>query len=70
MLCHRKAVHVTIDTINVCPQDLGQKNFGHVTCKVCGMVYTSGQPADQAEHLHFHKNYLSGINFPVSLWVT
>ena len=47
-------------------QDLGQKDFSHVTCSVCGMVYTSGQPTDQAEHLHFHKSYLSGVNFPVS----
>lgn len=47
-------------------QDYGQKLFGHVTCKVCGMVYTHGQLDDQTEHSRFHKKFVTGINFPVS----
>ena len=48
-------------------QDLGQKTFGHVTCKVCGMVYTYGQADDRSEHYKFHRKFLSGVKFPVSL---
>ena len=48
-------------------QDFGQKTLGHVTCKVCGMVYTFGQPDDQSEHFKFHRKFLSGVKFPVSL---
>ena len=47
-------------------QDLGQKTFGHVTCEVCGMVYTFGQPDDQVEHFKFHKKFISGVKFVVS----
>lgn len=43
--------------------DLGQKNFGHVTCKVCGMVYTFGQAEDEGEHSKFHRKYLRGVSF-------
>lgn len=43
--------------------DLGQKNFGHVTCKVCGMVYTFGQAEDEGEHTRFHRKYLTGVSF-------
>ena len=43
--------------------DLGQKNFGHVTCKVCGMVYTFGQAEDEREHMKFHRKYLTGLSF-------
>ena len=30
------------------------------------MIYTIGEPSDQAEHLQFHKSFLSGVTFPVS----
>lgn len=43
--------------------DLGQRNFGHVTCKVCGMVYTFGQAEDEGEHSRFHRKYLKGVSF-------
>ena len=43
--------------------DFGQKNLGHVTCKVCGMVYTFGQAEDENEHAKFHKRYLAGVSF-------
>ena len=48
------------------PQDLGQKTFGHVTCDVCGMVYTFGQADDQVEHIKFHRKFVSGVRFMVS----
>ncbi len=47
-------------------KDLGQKTFGHVTCKVCGMVYTFGQAEDEMEHVKFHKKFISGVKFAVS----
>ena len=43
--------------------DLGQKNFGHVTCRACGMVYSLGQAQDEADHSRFHRRYLAGVSF-------
>ena len=43
--------------------DLGQKNFGHVTCKVCGMVYIPGQDWDEKLHTRFHKQFFAGVAF-------
>ena len=47
-------------------KDLGQKDFGHVTCPTCGMVYTKAQPDDEAEHIRHHKRFVSGLRFSVS----
>ncbi|XP_078361975.1 uncharacterized protein LOC144646304 isoform X2 [Oculina patagonica] len=44
--------------------DLGQKDFGHVTCPTCGMVYTRAQPDDEAAHIRHHKSFVSGLRFP------
>jgi len=43
--------------------DLGQKDFGHVTCPTCGMVYTRAQPDDEAAHIRHHKSFVSGLRF-------
>ncbi|XP_068747981.1 N-acetyltransferase ESCO1-like isoform X2 [Montipora capricornis] len=43
--------------------DLGQKDFGHVTCPTCGMVYTKAQPEDEAAHIRHHKSFVSGLRF-------
>jgi hypothetical protein len=44
--------------------DVGQKGFGPVTCKVCGMLYTP-QSADDAErHVIYHKKFTEGMTFP------
>lgn len=43
--------------------DLGQKRFGHVTCKGCGMVYSVGLKQDEGDHVKFHKKYLAGVSF-------
>ncbi|XP_064382282.1 N-acetyltransferase ESCO2-like [Halichondria panicea] len=44
--------------------DCGQKLLGHVTCKLCGMVYTHTQLDDQVEHSRFHSRFVAGVNFP------
>ena len=49
-----------------CCQDLGQKDFGHVTCPTCGMVYTRAQPDDEAAHIRHHKSFVNGLKFTVS----
>ena len=43
--------------------DLGQKNFGHITCPTCNMVYTSAQPEDEAYHIKFHHKVISALRF-------
>lgn len=43
--------------------DLGQKDFGHVTCQTCNMVYTRAQPEDEADHLKFHRKFVTGLRF-------
>ncbi|TMW65208.1 hypothetical protein Poli38472_009375 [Pythium oligandrum] len=42
--------------------DLGQKDFGkHVTCRLCGLLYTAGQEEDELEHQRFCKKQKKGI---------
>lgn len=43
--------------------DLGQKKFGHITCSICGMVYTQAESDDEDSHRLFHERFLSGIRF-------
>ncbi|KAK3727808.1 hypothetical protein QZH41_008230 [Actinostola sp. cb2023] len=43
--------------------DLGQRNFGHVTCTRCGMVYTHAQPDDEIDHIRHHKKFVNGLRF-------
>ncbi|EDO47526.1 predicted protein, partial [Nematostella vectensis] len=43
--------------------DLGQRNFGHITCATCGMVYMSAQPDDEADHIRHHKKFVNGLKF-------
>eukprot|EP00958_Prasinococcus_capsulatus_P019374 scaffold2378_cov424-Prasinococcus_capsulatus_cf.AAC.2 len=45
--------------------DVGQKNFDHVTCKVCGLLYAKGQPSDERTHASHHSNYVHGVRFQV-----
>jgi len=33
----------------------GQKKFGGVLCKECGIFYSRGEPEDEAEHDKYHK---------------
>lgn len=34
--------------------DLGQKNFGHVRCPTCGLLYARGEAEDERVHADFH----------------
>ncbi|XP_012566873.1 N-acetyltransferase ESCO2 isoform X1 [Hydra vulgaris] len=44
--------------------DLGQKNFGHVTCTICGMVYTKSQVDDETQHAKYHEKLVQKLKFP------
>ena len=39
--------------------DLGQSNFGHTKCPVCGLLYTVGEPSDEKAHKQFHRKFLN-----------
>ena len=43
--------------------DAGQKAFGAIQCKLCGMVYTVSLPHDQKQHAVFHKRFLDSVKF-------
>ncbi|XP_029452760.1 N-acetyltransferase ESCO2 [Rhinatrema bivittatum] len=43
--------------------DAGQKHFGAVTCRFCGMIYTAASPEDEAQHVQYHQRFLEGIKF-------
>lgn len=45
--------------------DLGQTNFTHTTCSVCGLVYAMGVQQDDKVHNTFHKAFVEGITFKV-----
>lgn len=48
-------------------QDIGQKDFGHMTCMTCGMVYTTSQEEDEAQHAKYHQNIVQKLKFTVSI---
>ncbi|XP_036607750.1 N-acetyltransferase ESCO2 [Trichosurus vulpecula] len=43
--------------------DAGQKHFGAIVCKSCGMIYTAASPEDEAQHAHYHQRFLEGIKY-------
>lgn len=43
--------------------DAGQKHFGAIVCKSCGMVYSSASPEDEAHHVQYHQRFLDGIKY-------
>lgn len=47
------------------PQDAGQKHFGAVGCKSCGMIYTAGNPEDEAQHIQHHERFLEALRYVV-----
>ena len=47
-------------------QDVGQEKFGATQCRVCGMVYTPVDAADEAAHAKFHQSTVAALKFPVS----
>ncbi|XP_078460581.1 uncharacterized protein LOC144725022 [Lampetra planeri] len=43
--------------------DAGQTRVGVQTCDTCGMMYSAASPEDEAQHLQFHKRFISTIRF-------
>ncbi|XP_062926150.1 N-acetyltransferase ESCO2 isoform X1 [Mobula hypostoma] len=43
--------------------DAGQKHFGPIMCKYCGMVYTAANPEDELQHLQYHQRFLERLRF-------
>ncbi|XP_074066108.1 N-acetyltransferase ESCO2 isoform X2 [Macrotis lagotis] len=43
--------------------DAGQKHFGAIVCKSCGMIYSAASPEDEAQHAHYHQRFLEGIKY-------
>ncbi|ORY00913.1 hypothetical protein K493DRAFT_335140 [Basidiobolus meristosporus CBS 931.73] len=44
--------------------ELGQKNFGLITCPECKMQYSRGQEDDDAFHDKYHRAVIAGIEYP------
>ena len=38
--------------------DLGQSNFAHTRCEVCGLVYAVGEPEDEKTHRDYHRRHV------------
>nr|XP_032657601.1 N-acetyltransferase ESCO2 isoform X2 [Chelonoidis abingdonii] len=43
--------------------DAGQRHFGAIICKSCGMIYTAASPEDEAQHIQHHQRFLEGIKY-------
>ncbi|GCC16831.1 N-acetyltransferase ESCO2 [Chiloscyllium punctatum] len=43
--------------------DAGQKHFGAVMCRSCGMIYTASNPEDEAQHIQYHQRFLEGLRY-------
>ncbi|RXM32198.1 N-acetyltransferase ESCO2 [Acipenser ruthenus] len=43
--------------------DAGQKHFGAIVCKSCGMIYTAGSTEDEFQHTQYHQSLLDKIKF-------
>ncbi|KAM9382254.1 N-acetyltransferase ESCO2 [Phaethornis superciliosus] len=43
--------------------DAGQKHFGAIVCKSCGMLYTAASPEDEAQHIQHHERFLEGLRY-------
>ncbi|KAM7119153.1 N-acetyltransferase ESCO2 isoform 2-T3 [Ciconia maguari] len=54
-LCKRSSDQMIIDA--------GQKHFGAVVCKSCGMIYTAASPEDEAQHIQHHERFLEGLRY-------
>ena len=47
--------------------DLGQADFTHTTCRICGLVYARGLEIDEKLHKSFHRSQLKGIHYKVHI---
>ncbi|XP_050751091.1 N-acetyltransferase ESCO2 isoform X2 [Gymnogyps californianus] len=54
-LCKRSSDQMIIDA--------GQKHFGAIVCKSCGMIYTAASPEDEAQHIQHHERFLEGLRY-------
>ncbi|NWX17809.1 ESCO2 acetyltransferase, partial [Aegotheles bennettii] len=54
-LCRRSGDQMIIDA--------GQKHFGAVVCKSCGMIYTAASPEDEAQHIQHHERFLEVLRY-------
>ncbi|NWX40844.1 ESCO2 acetyltransferase, partial [Steatornis caripensis] len=54
-LCERSRDQMIIDA--------GQKHFGAIVCKSCGMIYTAASPEDEAQHIQHHERFLEGLRY-------
>ncbi|XP_010000517.1 PREDICTED: N-acetyltransferase ESCO2 [Chaetura pelagica] len=54
-LCKRSGDQMIIDA--------GQKHFGAIVCKSCGMIYTAASPEDEAQHIQHHERFLEGLRY-------
>uniref|UniRef100_A0A6G1RM69 Establishment of sister chromatid cohesion N-acetyltransferase 2 n=1 Tax=Hypotaenidia okinawae TaxID=2861861 RepID=A0A6G1RM69_9GRUI len=43
--------------------DAGQKHFGAVVCRSCGMMYTAASPEDEAQHIQHHQRFLEALRY-------
>lgn len=43
--------------------DAGQKHFGTIACKSCGMIYTAASPEDEAQHIQYHERFLECLRY-------
>ncbi|XP_039238797.1 N-acetyltransferase ESCO2-like, partial [Pipra filicauda] len=43
--------------------DAGQKHFGAIVCKSCGMIYSAASPEDEAQHIQHHERLLEGLRY-------
>ncbi|NWU56569.1 ESCO2 acetyltransferase, partial [Dromas ardeola] len=43
--------------------DAGQKHFGAIVCKSCGMIYTAASPEDEAQHIQHHERFLEALRY-------
>ncbi|XP_064002649.1 N-acetyltransferase ESCO2 isoform X2 [Pogoniulus pusillus] len=55
VLCKRSQDQMIIDA--------GQKHFGAVVCKSCGMIYTAASPEDEAQHIQYHERFLEALRY-------
>ncbi|XP_050178123.1 N-acetyltransferase ESCO2 isoform X2 [Myiozetetes cayanensis] len=54
-LCRRSRDQMIIDA--------GQKHFGAIMCKSCGMIYSAASPEDEAQHLQHHQRFLEALRY-------
>ncbi|NWU87900.1 ESCO2 acetyltransferase, partial [Onychorhynchus coronatus] len=43
--------------------DAGQKHFGAIMCKSCGMIYSAASPEDEAQHIQHHERFLEALRY-------